>query len=138
MVETCSFTNFLLILPKLIPRIILLLKRENMVRIFPETFIIILHHYWFYFKGALIQIFWYVSQWAHPRRFTIDSVSKFHGESSSKLHQFWKVNPRENHNIDSTWKFRRGFDFQNRENIDEFSRWNRRNFCTRSFHCIIS
>ena len=31
--------------------------------------------------------------------------------------------PRENYDIDSTWKFRRGFDFQNRRNIDEFSTW---------------
>ena len=38
-------------------------------------------------------------------------------------HRFWKANPRGNYNIDSTWKFRRVFDFQNRRNIDEFSTW---------------
>ena len=49
-----------------------------------------------------------------------------------------------NCDIDSTWIFRPGFDFQNRQNIDEFSTWiflvstsNRCNFCTRCFHSII-
>ena len=28
------------------------------------------------------------TQWTHPRKFAIDSTSKFHVESSSKLHQF--------------------------------------------------
>ena len=44
-------------------------------------------------------------------------------ESSLKLRQFWKANPRGNYDIDLTWKFRREFDFQNRRNIDEFSTW---------------
>ena len=61
------------------------------------------------------------SQWTHLRRFTIDSTSKFHAESSSRFHQFWKANPRGNYDIHSTWKFQRGFHFQNRRNIDEFS-----------------
>ena len=64
-----------------------------------------------------------ITHWTHPRRFAIDSTSKFHEEISSKLHRFWKVNPRGNYDIDSTWKFRRGFDFQNQRNIDEFSTW---------------
>ena len=51
----------------------------------------------------------------------IDLTSKFHVESSSKLHRFWKANPRGNYDIDSTWKCR--FDFQNWQNIDEFSTW---------------
>ena len=68
-------------------------------------------------------IFWRfsVTQWTHLRRFAIDSTSKFHVESSWKLHRFWKANPRGNYDIDSTWIFWRGFDFQNRRNIDEFS-----------------
>ena len=33
-----------------------------------------------------------------------------------------KGEPR-NNDIDSTWKFKRGFDFQNRRDIDEFSTW---------------
>ena len=64
-----------------------------------------------------------ITQWAHLRRFAIDSTAKFHVESSWKLHRFWKANPRGNYDIDSTWIFRRGFDFQNRRNIDEFSTW---------------
>ena len=84
--------------------------------------------------------------WTQPPRFAMDLMSKFHVESSSKLHQFWKTNPHGHYDIDSTGKFRRGFDFQNWQNIDEFSMWifwrcfdkNRRNFCTRCFHCIIS
>ena len=47
---------------------------------------------------------------------------------------------------ESTWKFRRGFDFENRHNIDESPRGffhvvsmsNRRNFCTCCFHSIVS
>ena len=84
-------------------------------------------------------------QWTHLRRFAIDPTSKFHVESSSKLNQFWKVNPCGNYDIDLTWKFRRGFTFK----IDKISitsprgffyvvsTSNRRNFCTRCFHCII-
>ena len=64
-----------------------------------------------------------VAQWTHLRRFTIDSMSKFHVESSWKLHRFWKTNPRGNYDIDSTWIFWRGFNFQNRRIIDEFSTW---------------
>ena len=63
------------------------------------------------------------SQWTHSHRFAIDSTSKFHMESSSKLHRFWKANQSRNYDMDSTWKFWRGFDFQNRRNIDEFSTW---------------
>ena len=40
-----------------------------------------------------------------------------------EITSIWKANPRGNYDIDSTWIFRRGFDFQNRRNIDEFSRW---------------
>ena len=54
------------------------------------------------------------AQWTHFCRFAIDSTSKFQVESSWKLHQFLKANPRGNYDIDSTWKFRRGFDFQTR------------------------
>ena len=63
------------------------------------------------------------SQWTNPCRFTIDSTSRFHVESSSKWHRFWKANPHGIYNIDSAWKFRRWFDFQTRRNIDEFSAW---------------
>ena len=63
------------------------------------------------------------TQWTHPRRFAIDLTSKFHMESLSKWHRFWKANPRGNYDIDSTWKFGHGFDFQNRRNINEFSMW---------------
>ena len=42
-------------------------------------------------------------QWTHPRQFAIDSTSKFHVDSSSKLHRFWKTNPRRNYDIVSTW-----------------------------------
>ena len=44
-----------------------------------------------------------ITQWTHPRRFAIGSTSKFHVGSSSKLHRFWKANPRGNYDIDSTW-----------------------------------
>ena len=54
------------------------------------------------------------TQWTHLCWFAIDSTSKFHVESSRKLHRFWKANPRGSYDIDSTWIFRRGFDFQNR------------------------
>ena len=43
------------------------------------------------------------SQWTHLCRFTINSTSKFHVQSSSKLHRFWKTNPRWNYDINSTW-----------------------------------
>ena len=67
-------------------------------------------------------------------------------QSLFKLHRFSKTNPRGNYDIDSTWIFRLGFDFQNRQNIDEFSTWifyvvstsNQRNFCTCCFCSIIS
>ena len=55
--------------------------------------------------------------------FAIDLTSKFQVESSSRFHRFGKANPRGNHDIDATRKFRHGFDFQNRQNIDEFSTW---------------
>ena len=42
------------------------------------------------------------TQWTHLRRFAIDSTSKFHVESSWKLHRFWKANPRGNYDIDLT------------------------------------
>ena len=42
---------------------------------------------------------------------------------SSKLHLFWKTNLRGNYDIGSTRIFRRGFDFQNRRNVDEFITW---------------
>ena len=64
------------------------------------------------------------TQWIRLRRFVIDSTSKLHVESPSRFHQFWKTNPGENYDIDSTWKFCRGFDFQSWQNIDEFSTWN--------------
>ena len=44
-------------------------------------------------------------------------------ENSQKSHRLWKANPRGNYDIDSTRIFRRGFDFQNRQNIDEYSTW---------------
>ena len=50
-------------------------------------------------------------------RFDVDE------ESSWKLHWFWKANLRGNYDIDSTWIFRRGINFQNRRNIIEFSTW---------------
>ena len=64
----------------------------------------------------------------HLRQFTIDSTSKFHVESSSRFYGFWKVNPRETYDILLTWKFRCGFDFQNRQvlHVDfpvPFQRW---------------
>ena len=64
-----------------------------------------------------------ITQWTGLCRFPIDLTSKFHVESSSKLHRFWKANLHVNYDINSTWIFRRGFDFQNRRNIDEFSTW---------------
>ena len=64
-----------------------------------------------------------LTQWTHVRRFALDSMSNFHVENSSNLHQFWKANPRGNYDNDSMWKFRRGFNFQNRHNIDEFPTW---------------
>ena len=42
---------------------------------------------------------------------------------SSKLHPFWQTNLRGNYDIGSTRIFRRGFDFQNRRNVDEFITW---------------
>ena len=63
------------------------------------------------------------SQWTHLRWFAIDSMSKFDVESSSRFHWFWKANPHGNYDINSTWKLRRGLDFQNRQNIDQFSTW---------------
>ena len=79
----------------------------------------------------------------------IDSTSKFHMERFCKLHRFWKANLLGNYDIDSVWKFWRGFDFQNRQNINECPKWificcfdvestsNRRNFCTCCFHSVI-
>ena len=63
------------------------------------------------------------SHWTHLCWFSIDLMSKFHLESSWKLHRLWKANPRWNYDINSTWKFRRGLDFQNRWIIDECSTW---------------
>ena len=76
--------------------------------------------YLFFMQNMLKPI---LTQWTQIRRFAIFSTSKFHVESSSRFHQFWNANPHGNYDIDLTWKFRRGFDFQNRRNIDEFSRW---------------
>ena len=45
------------------------------------------------------------TQWTHLCGFAGDSTSKFHVESSSRFHQFWKANPCGNYDIDSTWKF---------------------------------
>ena len=42
---------------------------------------------------------------------------------SSKLHRFWKAKPRGNYDINSTRIFRRGFDFENWRNSNEFSTW---------------
>ena len=52
------------------------------------------------------------TQWAHFRRFAINLTSKFHVESSWKLHRFGKVKPpgnltlirSENFDVDSTFK----------------------------------
>ena len=65
-------------------------------------------------KLATFSLFFFLNhtQWTHLRPFAIDSMSKFHVESSTRFHRFWKA-----------WKFRRGFDFQNRRNIDEFFTW---------------
>ena len=63
------------------------------------------------------------TQWTHLPQFVIYSTSKFHVESSPKLHRFWKTNLPRNYDIDSMRKFRRGFGFQNRQHIDEFSPW---------------
>ena len=60
-------------------------------------------------------------QWTHLHRFANDLTSKFHLESSSIFHRFWKANPREHYDNDSTWKLWRGLYFKNRRNIDEFS-----------------
>ena len=87
-----------------------------------------------------------ITQWTHLRWFAIDSTWSFHVESSSRFHWFLKGNPRGNYDVDSAWKFWRGFDFQNLRNtmssLSGFfyavSTSNRRNFCTRSFHSIIS
>ena len=76
-----------------------------------------------YLKSHVLSCYTCLAQWTHLRRFAIDSTSKFHVENSSIFHRFWKANPRGNYDIDSTWKIRRGFDFQNRSNIDEFSTW---------------
>ena len=65
----------------------------------------------------------FFSQWTHLCWFAINSTLKVHVESLSRFHQFQKANSRGNYDIDSTWKFRCGFDFQNRRNIDEFSTW---------------
>ena len=62
------------------------------------------------------------SQWTYLRWFTMGLTSKFHEERSSGFHQIWKVNPRRSYDIDSTWKFLRGFDFQCHRNIDEFEK----------------
>ena len=62
-------------------------------------------------------------QWTHLCWFAINLTSKFHVESSSRCYRFWKANLRENYDINSTWKFQRGFEFQNRRIIDEFSTW---------------
>ena len=52
---------------------------------------------------------------------------RFHVElprgNLSRFHWFWKKNPRGNYDIDSTWKFQHGFDFQNRRNINAFPTW---------------
>ena len=63
------------------------------------------------------------SQWTHLHWLAIDSMLKFDVESSSRFSWFWKVNPHGNYDINSTWKLRRGLDFQNRQNIDQLSTW---------------
>ena len=64
-----------------------------------------------------------VFQWTHLCWFAIDSTSKFHMERSWKLHWFWKANLPGDYDIDSTWIFRRGIDFQKWRKIVEFSTW---------------
>ena len=82
------------------------------------------------------------TSWSIRHRFNVEVPrGKF-----VEITQFWKANPRRNYHIDSMWKFRRGFDFQNQQKIDWFSTCiflcrfdvERRNFCTRCFHSIIS
>ena len=85
------------------------------------------------------------SQWTHLHRFAIDSTSKFHVESSWKLHRFERrihveimtSIRRGNFDVDSTFKidkismgFPRGFFYV-------VSTLNRCNFFTCCFHCII-
>ena len=64
-----------------------------------------------------------ITQWIHLRQFAINWTSKFHVESSWKLHPLWKANPRGKYDVDSKCIFRRRFDFPYRGNIDEFSTW---------------
>ena len=80
------------------------------------------------------------TQLTHLCWFAINSMSKFHVESSRKLHRFWKTNPCGNYDIDSTWVFRRGFDeilMSYWWDFSVVSTSNRHNFCTCCFDSSI-
>ena len=109
--NTCARGSFLI---KLQSWNLQLFKREILAQVFSCEFCNYLRTTFLYNTSA---------QWTHLRRFAIELTSKNHVESSWKLHRFWMANPRGNYDIDSTWIFQCGFDFQIRRNIDEFSTW---------------
>ena len=86
------------------------------------------------------------SQWTHPGWFAIDSMSKFHLESSSKWHRFKRRTDveimtsiwRRIFDVDSIFKIDKSSMSPPRGAFDVVSTSNRRNICTRCFHCIIS
>ena len=63
----------------------------------------------------------------HPMGITSSIQHRFGveipGGKFVEITSIWKSESTGNYGIDSTWKFWRGFDFQNRRNIDEFSMW---------------
>ena len=91
-----------------------------------------------------LSIFNGITQWAHLRQFAINWTSKFHVESSWKLHPFWNANHVENMtSIRSVY-----FDVDSTFHIEEISMnaprgfffivltSSRRNFYTCRFHSI--
>ena len=57
------------------------------------------------------------TQWTHLRRFAIDQTSKFYVESRAFINFERRIH------AEIITSIRRGFEFQNRQTIDEFSAW---------------
>ena len=87
---------------------------------------------------------WY--QWTHLCRFAIDSMSKFHLESSWKFHWFWKANsrgimtsiPRGNFDVGSAFKIEEISMSSPRGFLYAVSTSNWRNFWTPLYHFLKS
>ena len=66
-----------------------------------------------------------MTRWSYIQitNYLLKVLKHFLTNNWSRFHWFRKTNPRGNYDIDSTWKFPRGSDFQSQQNIDEFSTW---------------